>query len=722
MQPRSEFFPSHLTGEMAKVVASYPWETHPLGPPENWPVSLKNAVVLLLECKLPMYVAWGPDYSQFYNDAYRQILGDKHPGALGNSARITWAEIWATIGPMWEEVMSGKAIGFDDYKLTIQRYDFPEDCYFNFSYSPVRDDEGRVAGVLVTFAETTQKVVSERRFRFLDELAQSTRNLSEPAEVMRTASSMLGNYLEVNRCAYAHVLEDQNTFDLIGDYNNGVSSIVGQYKFTDFGMKVSELMIANIPYVNENVDNNAITKDTDLSAYRLTQIQAVICVPLHKNGKFVAAMAVHQSFPRRWTNDEIELVTTVVDRCWESLERLRAENDKILLLDSERAARQEAEKANAVKDNFLSTLSHELRTPLTAITGWVHILRRKLSPDLGDLHRGVDVIERSTKSLTRLIDDLLEMSKIAAGKLRLDLEVLDVKTLVQTAHDLVYPRAHAAQVELTLEVDQVQAVLGDLARLQQVLSNVLTNALKFTPPGGTVAVRVYQVHTRVVISVADTGVGIRSEFLPHLFERFRQADDSITRKYGGLGLGLSIVHQLVELHGGTVTAESPGEGMGATFHINLPAHNSDADFETPFPECENPNLTNKLVLVVDDDEDSRELLKRVLEDCGAQVALAADAYSAIAFLERTIPDAICSDIGMPGLDGYGLVQWLRGRPPERGGRIPAIAMTAFARPQDRARSIKVGFDVHLSKPVDPGQVCAVISRLLASTVQLAPRR
>ncbi|MFN9473949.1 ATP-binding protein [Acidovorax sp.] len=714
MQQEHDFPPCALTGEMAQAIATYEWATHPLGPPASWPASLRNAVVLLLECKLPMYLAWGPQLSQFYNDAYRPILGDKHNGALGTSAKLTWSEIWSTIGPMWDEVLAGNAIGFEDYKLTIQRYGYPEDCYFSFSYSPVRDDAGRIAGVLVTFAETTQKVASERRFRFLDELAQATRNISAPAEVMVTTSRMLGQYLGVNRCAYAHVLDDQNTFDLIGDYNDGVDSIVGQYKFTDFGAAVSELMIANEPYVNPDVDSHPITSGSDLSAYRLTAIQAVICVPLHKNSRFVAAMAVHQSVPRVWTSEEIELVKTVVDRCWESLERVRAEHDKILLLDSERAARKDAERANSVKDSFLATLSHELRTPLSAITGWIHIMRRKLGAEQAELRRGVDVIERSTQAQTKLINDLLDMSRIASGKLRLEKERLDLAQVVQGAHDLIIAHAQSAGLVLNAHIEPVPAVLGDPSRLQQVVWNLFTNAVKFTPQGGSITVHLRQIGKDVVVSVSDTGVGIKKEFLPHLFERFRQADGSITRKFGGLGLGLSIVQHLVELHGGKVTAESAGEGSGATFSLSFPVH--EGEFQPSVPTASHDahelDLSGQLILVVDDDEESRELLERLLLDTQAEVVCVADAYAAMNFLDSRLPDLICSDIGMPGIDGYELMRWLRRRCIEKSVRIPTIAMTAFARSEDRSRSLAAGFDQHLTKPLDPSLVLTTIGELL----------
>lgn len=714
--PTDPRFPG-LQGEMAERTAMFPWQEHPLGPYATWPQPLRNALQLMLECKLPMYIAWGPELYQFYNDAYRPILGDKHPGALGRSARDTWAEIWPTIGPMWDQVLAGRPIGFDDYKLTIRRYGFAEDCYFNFSYSPLRDDQGAVAGVLVTFVETTKKVLNERRLQFLDELSQTTRALSTAVEVMRTTSEMLGAYMGVSRCAYAHVHDDQDSFDLIGDYNHDVPSIVGTYQFSDFGAHVRDLMLANEPYVNNDVATDPATRGTDLSAYRLTQIQAVICVPLHKNGKFVAAMAVHQSKPRTWTEEEIKLVRTVVDRCWESLERIRAMNDKARLLDSERAARQEAEKANAFKDTFLATLSHELRTPLTAITGWVHLMRKKLGQEHPDLLKGVEVIDRSARAQSRLIEDLLDMSRVSAGKLRLDKKQVTPAGFVQAAYDLILPKAQAAGLSTSIQLQETGPVLGDADRLQQVVWNLLSNAVKFTPKGGHIAVEVRGRGSNVEITVSDNGVGINGEFLPHLFERFRQADGSITRKYGGLGLGLSIVQHLVALHGGTVTAHSPGMGQGATFRVVLPLH-QDYQGESSSP-AQQPSsiapmdLSGKTILVVDDDSDTRELAQRLIEEHGAIVCAVGDADSAMHHIRQAIPDLVCSDIGMPGKDGYEFVRWLRSLPPEHGGCIPAVAMTAFARAEDQERSLASGFDRHLSKPLNPASLVLAIGQLLS---------
>jgi PAS domain S-box-containing protein len=351
-------------GAMGQMMRQHAWAESPLGDPSGWPQSLRSAVALVLHCQLPMYLAWGPDFLQFYNDAYRPILGDKHPDALGGGARDTWREIWPTIGPMWQQVLQGEPIGFDDFKLTIDRYGYPEDCYFNFSYSPVLADDGHIAGVLVTFAETTRRVRSERRLKFLDDLSQATRRLSDPAEVMRLTAQMLGQYLGANRCAYAHVLDDQDTFDLIGDFNDGVDSIVGRYRFTDFGELVHSLMRDGKPYVNNDVDEHPATRGTDLSAYRATAIQAVICVPLRKDGRFVAAMAVHQARPRRWTDEEAELVATVVDRCWEVLERLREAHERSLALQ---AAAESAQQFRT----FAQTLpNHVWTAPASGLLDW----------------------------------------------------------------------------------------------------------------------------------------------------------------------------------------------------------------------------------------------------------------------------------------------------------------------------------------------------------------
>ena len=383
-----------------------------------------------------------------------------------------------------------------------------------------------------------------------------------------------------------------------------------------------------------------------------------------------------------------------------------------LLLESERAARAEAERASTLKDQFLATLSHELRTPLSAILGWTHILRKKLDPANGELLKGVDVIERSAGVQKQLIEDLLDMSRITSGKLALEMRPVSPRSFVHAATEALAPAAATAGVRVRTVVEEpVPEVTGDAARLQQVIWNLLSNAIKFSRAGGEVTVRVRPHRGAVEISVADQGVGIREEFLPHVFERFRQADGSITRKHGGLGLGLSIAKHLVELHNGEIGAVSAGEGAGATFTVRLPVTGAAVDpSETSCPNsATGANLVDTRVVLVDDDPDVLDLLRRVLEDAGAQVLAVRSGAAALERLDEFSPDVLVSDIGMPGLDGYDFLRRAR-ISTLRGREIPAIAITAFARPEDQRRAIDAGFRFHVTKPVDPADLVARIAR------------
>ena len=395
-------------------------------------------------------------------------------------------------------------------------------------------------------------------------------------------------------------------------------------------------------------------------------------------------------------------------------EAQQAAQERTHLLESERAARAEAERASTLKDEFLATLSHELRTPLSAILGWAHILRRKVGTD-PSLAKGIDVIERSTRVQTQLIEDLLDMSRITSGKLRLDLQPVAPLAFVQAAMDSVRPAADAARVGLVLRVDDaVPAVMGDAGRLQQVVWNLLTNAIKFSPAGGEVQVLVAGDDDEVRIEVADSGIGIAPEFLPYVFDRFRQADGSTTRRFGGLGLGLSIVRHLADLHGGTVVARSAGEGRGATFVLTLPSHAMsalDGAGRGAGPVPGDVDLDGLSILVVDDEPDVLELLSRVLGDARARVMAVPDAQAALHAFPDLQPRVVISDIGMPGMDGYELIRRLRRSQPTTGPRVPAIALTAFARPEDRKRALDSGFDLYLSKPVEPHDLLAQVQRL-----------
>ncbi|HEX4499513.1 MAG TPA: response regulator [Thermoanaerobaculia bacterium] len=394
-----------------------------------------------------------------------------------------------------------------------------------------------------------------------------------------------------------------------------------------------------------------------------------------------------------------------------------AEQERARLLDLEQAARKQAEEANRTKDEFLATLSHELRTPLNAILGWVQVLRMgKLDPAAAT--KALETIERNARSQAQLIADLLDVSRIITGKLRLDFRPVDLRRIIDSAQESVRPAADAKGIHLAISIGQLASpALGDTDRLQQVIWNLLSNAIKFTSKGGSVEVRLREVEGNAVIRVSDTGIGIRPDFLPYVFDRFRQAEGSITRTHGGLGLGLSIVRHLIELHGGTAEVESAGEGQGATFIVRLPLRAELAEdaldrtavgrsvFQAP------DLLAGVRVLVVEDETDTRELLVVALQQCGAEVTAFGSVPEALEELDRALPHVLLSDIGVPGEDGYSLIRKVRARGPGQGGDLPAAALTAYARAEDRQRALDAGYQTHLAKPVDPAELIAAVARL-----------
>jgi signal transduction histidine kinase/ActR/RegA family two-component response regulator len=385
-------------------------------------------------------------------------------------------------------------------------------------------------------------------------------------------------------------------------------------------------------------------------------------------------------------------------------------------------ARTAAEAAGRVKDEFLATLSHELRTPLTAIVGWAYLLQRgQLAPN--EVSVAIDTIIRNANAQNQIIDELLDVSRIVTGKLQLDLQPVEIGAVVKAAIGTVTPAADAKSVLLHLIQDPAgSSVMGDPERLQQVFWNLLSNAVKFTPKNGRVRVSVQSIGSHVEVAVADNGLGIDAAFLPHVFNRFSQRDSSSTRSVRGLGLGLAIARQLVELHGGSIQAESPGAGQGSTFTVKFPRSPvtatpangriySHADRSVGLEEA--PDLTGIRVLIVEDDDDARALVAKVLEGQGASVEAVSSAREALDVLEKERIDVLLSDIEMPGTDGYQLIRELRLRPSRQGGSVPAAALTAYARTEDRLRALRAGFQLHLSKPVQPAELITVVASLAA---------
>ena len=442
------------------------------------------------------------------------------------------------------------------------------------------------------------------------------------------------------------------------------------------------------------------------------------CFPLVVGGRMLGSLGLSFSREGDFPPQQIEFMTLLSRQCAQALERAR-------LLDAERRARADAEHASRMKDEFLATLSHELRTPLNAILGWSTILATGES-DETTRNKGLATIQRNARAQTHIIEDLLDMSRIISGKVRLEVQRTDLVAVLQAAIDTAKPTADAKGLRLRTVLDpEAGPVSGDPSRLQQVFWNLLQNAIKFTPKGGQIEVVLARVGSHVEISVGDNGQGIETDFLRHVFDRFRQADSSTARRHGGLGIGLSLVKQLVELHGGSVRAESLGLGHGSLFVVSLPQTIVHANPEPegserrhPTSASNQPALTSERlllsgvnILVVDDEPDARDLVRFILESSGAVVRAAGSAQEALELFAASRTDVIVSDVGMPNEDGYTLIGKIRELGAARGGDTPAVALTAYARTDDRIRAVRAGFQAHVVKPVQQEELVAIVKSL-----------
>ncbi len=1075
------------------------WDSTPLGSPERWPQPLRAIVGNLLASRLPFLIMWGPELLMLYNDSYAALIGDKHPRALGHSAREAFPEIWDVIGPMFEGVMrTVEATSSQDQLLKLQRRGFTEECYFTFSYSPMRDEDGRVAGILTLgVLETTSYVLNQRRLGLLRKLGEgvpalaSTRTaeictwsaetitsdpydipfaliyLLEPKkrraelcasagieddsaaapkviawdtdgnspiwpvhQVAESRSSRVAtlpdsvhlvspwnvpvasayvmpivgaegpaavlitglsphlpfdeNYRSFiesisadigvalsNASSYQALEEvrerlsvataaanfgvfdwdsesDTNTYDrryreifglplegpgmtlkrfsamvesddsemyrnliaaalkhgelhatirfrpldgerrwleihgkaipassdrgrrivgVVRDItgpkrdeerllasenryktlvdalpdgilinrndrvvfaNRAFAEMIGARDYTELlgrdpfdflhpdyhpivrqrikhlletgeanppldqhfvrvDGKVIEVEAISTPY--DTIEGRAVQllirdigarKQAALAQMRLAAIvesseDAIVGKDLNGSilswnagaerifgytAEEIIGRSILTVVPPDLAHEETEILSKLArnerienfetirvrkggERFPVSLtispiknehgrvvgaskiarditDRKRIEREREELLKREQAARSQAEEASRIKDEFLATVSHELRAPLSAISGWAHVLGTTPLKDSDRVH-AVEAIQRGVQSQTQLISDLLDVSRIVAGKMRLDIRSLKLVNVLEQAIDTVRPAADAKRVRLQVILDPAAEPLsGDSDRLQQVFWNLLSNAIKFTPSGGRVELRSERINSHVEITVSDNGIGIRPEVLPFVFDRFRQADSAITRKFGGLGLGLAIVRHLVELHGGTVSADSLGEDQGATFIVRLPAAVAKHLLRDPgrvHPAVggatlgDAPQLDGLRLLVVDDEPGTREVMQEILRRAGAEVRAAASAAETLEILDEWQPDVLLSDIGMPAMDGYGLIREIRARPASKGGRIPAAALTAYSRTEDRLRALSAGFQMHLPKPVEPVELLTVIASL-----------
>ena len=856
MTPES-FFASG--GEMGRLIASYDWESTPLGSLRTWPVSLKSAVSICVNSQFPMAIWWGEESYLLYNDACRIVLGDKHPQALGQTGEEVMSASWPTIGPQIAKTLRTKtAHREEDVCVPVVRAGYVEEAYWTYSHSPILLDDGSAVGVFAVISETTKQVFSERRLSVLTALSAQD---DEPATADDAEGDCAGDIHRATLALFAadradlpfaalyKLNEDKtegvlagrspitlsssafparinlqqndiwsfgsaiqtNSSFLIEDLSAQLSpEAIAALPKGVFSLPVKQAQVLPIPTSGQASGrrsiaailvvglNPAIAFDTayrkflkGIAAYLSTTLadnnaqetEAALKISKGRLRSFVEANVIgilfadteggiseaNDEFLRivgytredlrtgqlRWMDitppeylpldemgiaeaqamgactpyekeyirkdgsrvpvllgynligsDRSEAVAFILDIS----RRKQIERDRELLLASEQAAREEAERASRIKDEFLAVVSHELRSPMNPILGWAQMMKQgKLTPEKTAV--AIEAIERNAKLQVQLISDLLDVSRILRGKMSLQEELVNLKTVVIAALETVQLSAESKQIKIALDLSSC-VVVGDVGRLQQVVWNLLSNAVKFTPKKGRVRINLQPEEQMALLQVSDTGRGITSEFLPHVFERFRQADYSTTRQLGGLGLGLAIAQQLVELHGGTISATSSGVDRGATFTVLLPLATKAIPTEDAAEDSGLDNAFHTLsVLLVDDEPDSLEVSAFALESAGAEVVVVSSGAAALAAIAQSVPDIIISDVGMPEMDGYQLMSQIRALPRAAGGEVPAIALTAYASKLDFKRALSVGFQRHITKPVDPDCLLKAVQEL-----------
>ena len=628
----------------------------------------------------------------------------------------------------WEDEIAAASADRRPFELELRlRRADGEYRWLLASGAPLSAVEGIFGGHIGSCVDVTDRRRAEEASRFLaeasDALASSLDYQTTLSAVARLAVPQIADWCAVDmvgpdgslqRLAVVHA--DPNKVELARELEQrysvhmGADSGVPNVMRTGFPELVSEITDDLLAETAENPEHLEILRGLGLKSY--------IIVPLAARGRTLGALTLMTAESgRRYGMSDLVFAENLAGRT-------------ALAVDNARLYR-EAQELNRMKDEFLATLSHELRTPLNAIVGWAHLLRDgKLDEPMRQ--RAIETINRNAKSQSQLIADILDVSRIVTGKLRLDLRPVELAPIVEATVDTMRPTAEAKGVTLEAQIEDTAAqVAGDGDRLQQVVWNLVSNAIKFTPRGGVVRVKVSRERSHSTLVVEDNGAGMPAELIPRIFERFLQGDSTSSRFHGGLGLGLAIVRHIVELHGGLVEASSRGPGLGSVFKVKLPVsavRSAGAERAEPggrragdetgaFPAT----LEGLTVLVVDDDQDSRELIRAVLQQHGARVVGAASTDEALKLLRAENADVLLSDVEMPGEDGYALIQKVRALPPEEGGRVPAAALTAYARREDRVKTLLAGYQIHLAKPVEPEELVTAVSRLSGRDAALAQR-
>ncbi|THC46909.1 hybrid sensor histidine kinase/response regulator [Massilia sp. Mn16-1_5] len=773
-----------------------------------------------LDSAFPMFVAWGPDLRFLYNDAYAIILGSKHPAALAQPFQQIWAEIWSDIVPIIDRALSDKSAFYEDLPLTVVRHGFPEQGYFTFSYSPLHDGNGKVAGMYCTAIETTARVQAERRAALELKLSDLLHPLGTPDEVLSTASALLGEELGLSRATYAEVDDAGRAFTVRHQWNAGGARELSRasYPLDGFGPTLAALTRAGETLVVDDVDTDPRCAEAR-AIFHAEGAAAVLTVPLMRAGRLVGFLSLNRAQPYRWTDADVRFTRGTAERTWGALETaraqaaLRAERDRsryifdtmvegFALMDPDwtitrmnaeglrichktaeevvgrnhwklfpevegseaghmlhrameqrvagaveyrlppldgrggwneirafptqdggiavffreitdrKQAEEQLKVADQRKDEFLAMLAHELRNPLAPISAAAMLL------DMGSLNEtrvrhSSAIIGRQVRHMTRLVDDLLDVSRVTRGLIELDRSLLDVRAIVDEAVEQVRPQLGARRQRLSLHLPSVPlTVEGDRARLVQVLANLLGNAVKYTPEDGAIEIGAEIRDGKLVLAVSDNGIGMEPELTARAFDLFAQAKRSSDRSQGGLGLGLALVRNLVELHGGTVTCASPGLGQGSTFTVTLPLAAGAASAQA-LPEAASRRAGGLRLLVVDDNVDAATTLAMLLEASGHEVFIEHESLRALELARSARPDACLLDIGLPDIDGNELARRLRAQPETAHSVL--IAVSGYGQEADRRLALDAGFAHHLVKPVDLENLMAVLATVRPDT-------
>ena len=580
---------------------------------------------------------------------------------------------------------------------------------------PFRDQADELSGVIVVVQDIDEQRRAENRLEVLVRVSELIRTIHDPYELSYAVAETVGSHLNVRRCLFNETDLERDLEIVHSDYTDSAASVAGEHRISEYSSATTEAMQLGKTVVNYDSKTDPRTAADYARIYESNGERAYVAVPLMREGRWVASLWASNDQPRQWTKEELSLLQTVAERTWTAIEKLRAEAERERLLTSVQEARDAAEKANQLKDEFLATLSHELRNPLNVILGYSEILLRmreiEESPRLVQMG---EALRRNAQSQSQLINDLLDLSRLQRGKISLNQETVSLPAIIDNAVETVRADAAGKGIDIRVNVgDQLLLVEGDRLRLQQIAWNLLNNAVKFTPAGGSIEIALSNENDSAVFVVTDTGQGIDASFLPHVFEMFRQADGSNRRRHGGLGIGLALVHQLVQLHGGRISAESDGPNKGARFTVRLPLLRETARMGTPVVATSGTVELNVFAatnfLIVDDSEDTIAMLEELLKVAGANVMTATNGADALSLAAENEFDVILSDISMPEMDGFEFLQRLR----KIDGRqsVPVVAITGFGRSDDIARARAAGFYSHLTKPLNLQVLTDVLQKI-----------